>query len=102
MPNMMAEMIERQKRIEAMLTKPVEPPQPARFGLNDALNYINELGFAMSKSKFTKLSADRKLPCDKFNGRLVFKKADLDLWIESQTVAIGDSSNMALTLKQNI
>ena len=84
-------------RIETLLIKPAESQKPQRFDFNGALHYLNGLGYIMSKSKQQKLCADGKMPCSKFNNRLVFEKSELDAWIESQTVTVGNNS-AALTL----
>jgi hypothetical protein len=56
------------------------------------------LGYKISPSKLQKLTADGKIPCYKFNNRLVFERSELDRWIESKTVKVGDNSDVALTL----
>ena len=87
-------------RIETLLTKPEVSPKPQRFDFNGALDYLNKSGYTMSKSKQQKLCADGKIPCRKFNNRLVFEKSELDAWIESHTVTVGQS-DAALTLARS-
>ena len=79
-------------RIEMMLIKPEKPTKPQRFDFNGALDYINESGYVFSKSKMQKVSATGEIPCRKFNNRLVFEKSELDAWIESKTVTVGNNS----------
>ena len=99
LPNAVAEISDRLYRIEMLLTKPAEPPKPQRFDFNGALDYLNGLGYTMSKSKGQKLSASGKIPCRKFNNRLVFEKCELDEWAQSQTVAVGDESPALILAK---
>ena len=102
MPNMVAEILDRQKRIEIMLCKPIETPKPQRFDFNGALGYLKELGLTFSKSQMQKSAASGNIPCSKFNNRLVFEKSELDDWVQSRTVAVGNKSDeAALTLAQS-
>ena len=97
LPVVVSQILDKVNRIEMLLIKPSEPPKKVRFDFNGALVYFNELGYTFSKSKLQKGSATGKIPCHKFNGRLVFEKCELDAWIQSQTVTVGDNS-AALTL----
>ena len=97
LPFAVSQMMAKLTRIEKLLSQPAEPTKPQRFDFNGALAYINGLGYTFSKSKLQKFSATGDIPCHKFNRRLVFVKNELDAWLESQTVTVGESS-AALTL----
>ena len=101
LPIAVNQLIDAVNRIEKMLTRPTEPPNPLRFGFIGAVDYLNGLGFSISKSKLSKLTAEGKLPCYKFNGRIVFEKEKLDEWVASQMVTVGDTSEVALTLAKS-
>ena len=98
LPIAVTQLLETVNRIEKILTRPVEAPKPQRFSFIGAVGYLNELGYTISESKFSKLSAEGKLPSAKFNNRLVFEQSELDAWVKSQTVAVGDKSDVALSL----
>ena len=102
MPSAMMQVLERLGRIETMLMKPTEPPKPQRFDFNGALAHFKEKGCAMSKSQLQKFSASGRVPCRKFNGRLIFDRIDVDNWIESQMIKGCDNSEAAaLTLARS-
>ena len=97
-PVVISQMFEKVNRLENFLTRQIEPPKPQRFDFNGALAYLNDLGYTISKSKLQKVCADAKIPCRKFNNRLVFERSELDSWAESHTVAVGNNSDAALNL----
>ena len=101
LPIAVTQLLDKVNRIEKILTRPIEAPKPQRFSFIGAVDYLNELGFIISKSKLSKLTADGKLPCSKFNSRLVFEKDELDEWVASQTVTVGDKPEVALTLAKS-
>ena len=101
LPIAVTQLLEKVNRIETILIKPTEPPKPQRFDFNGALGYLNQQGLTFSKSQMQKKTSAGKIPCKKFNGRLVFDKKELDYWIEAQTVTVGDNSDAALTLAQS-
>lgn len=52
---------------------------------NDALNYLNELGYPIGKSTLYKLTADRAIPFKRFGQRkIVFNSEELEVWAESK------------------
>ena len=91
LPVAVTKILDKVNRIEMLLIKPEVAPKPQRFDFNGSLDYINESGYPMGISKWQKLCADGKAPCRKFNNRLVFEKTELDAWIESHTVTVGQS-----------
>ena len=99
LPSAVAEISDRLSRIEMLLTKPAEPAKPQRFDLIGALNYLNGLCYKTSKSQMQKLTASGRIPCKKFNNKLVFERNELDAWVEAQTVTVDNNSDKAaLTL----
>lgn len=80
------EFIERLLKVQIKLPKEV----PKNMSLEQALEFLNEEGYPISKSRLYKLTADRKIPHRKFANRLVFTSRELLLWCDhnSQEVII--------------
>ena len=66
------------------------------FDVAEAAEYLE-----ISKSRLWKLSADGKIPCSKFFGRLKFERDDLDTWAASNSRRRGDISSVASTLAES-
>ena len=74
---------------------PIQPTQPDKIDLTEALQHLKANGCRMSKSKAYKLSMDGKLPCiGKFGSRLVFSRKELDAWMHTQTVSIDQADDL--------
>ena len=100
LPIEVAQIGEKVNRIECLvmqLVKPTTQHRPSQFGFGGLLEYLHELGLTFSKSQLQKSTASGKIPCHKFNNRLVFVKDEIDEWIESKREPIGQS-DAALTL----
>ena len=74
---------------------PKAKAEPQRFDFNGTLDYLKGLGYTIGDSKLQKLTAMRKIPCSKFNNRLVFERSALDAWVQSQTIQVADDSEAA-------
>jgi excisionase family DNA binding protein len=74
------------EEIKRMLlnSKPSAQPDTKRMSTNEAIKFIMEQGFPMSKSKLYKLTSERKIPYDKFGIRVLFRQDNILEWIESQ------------------
>lgn len=64
-------------------TRPVEKPAET-MNLQAAIRLLAENGYPTSKSQFYKLTSTGKIPCRKYGSRLVFSRAELLRWAESQ------------------
>ena len=95
MPMAINQLLDRAIRIESLLSKPTEPPKSQRFDFNGLLSYLNESGYTYSKSQLQKATASGSIPCKKFNNRLVFEQHEIDAWVKSETVSVGDNSGRA-------
>jgi len=102
LPVAVAQIREQLNRIESLLKKPEEPEMSRRFNFDGVLAYINNSGYAFSKSQLQKNAASGKIPCRKFNNRLVFDQYEIDDWIESQTVAVRQSDAASTLAKSAI
>lgn len=56
----------------------------ARLNLQTAVDFLNQEGFPISASKLYKLTAEGKIPHQKFGHRLVFDRGALAAWAEAQ------------------
>ncbi len=67
-------------------------------GIKDAVRFLNEEGYSISKSQFAKLVAKGAIPCKKFHAKcLLFSKNELLAWAKSRCETIGQS-DVVLTL----
>jgi excisionase family DNA binding protein len=58
-----------------------------RLSLSEGVNYLNELGFKISKSKVYDLTMRKQIPFYRFGGKtILFKKDELESWAESQCI----------------
>ena len=88
-------------RILALLEKPSPHPVPEKFGVAGFHAYLRSLGLPMSPSLQQKLTAAGKIPSHKFNNKLVFKRDEIDAWIDRQispNSKVNGKSDAAITL----
>lgn len=78
------EFIEKLLKVQIKLPKEV----PKNMSLEQALKFLNEQGYPISKSRLYKLTADRKIPHRKFANRLVFSSRELLLWCDQNVKGI--------------
>jgi hypothetical protein len=71
------------KVILERIKKPEEIPKK-NLNLDDALDFLKNQGFPMSKSKIYKLCASKKIPHSHFGNRLVFNTKELIGWAENK------------------
>jgi hypothetical protein len=82
--------------------KEEEPNSPPDTGsLAQAIAFLQENGYLMSKSKLYKLTSAEQIPFRHFERRLVFSRKELLEWIKSQTVSRSNSSETLLTLAKS-
>jgi len=67
-------------------------PETKRMSTNEAIKFIVQQGFPISKSKLYKLTSEGKIPHEKFGMRVLFKQDNLVAWIENE---------MNLSMKSN-
>ena len=91
--------IQRQlEEIKNELKKPAIQPAPQRFGFKGLSDYLNSIGIAISRSKLQKLTASGRIPCVKFNAKLLFDKNEVDEWIEANMKKASNHSDTSLSL----
>ncbi len=57
---------------------------PKYLNTENALAYLKNIGFSMSKSKLYKLTALKSIPVHKNGNNLLFLQKELEQWFESQ------------------
>lgn len=74
------------EEIKRMLinNKPRSQPVTKRMSTNEAIKFIVEQGFPISKSKLYKLTSEGKIPHEKFGMRVLFKQDNLIAWISNE------------------
>lgn len=69
----------------SLLTKEKMPKQyPKHLDINEAVTFLNEQGYKITKSSLYKMTSTRKIPFSKFLGKLVFETKELITWCEHQ------------------
>lgn len=98
------------RRIEARLIAaeqqktvvlPKTPENSDTCNFVQALQFLNEKGYTLSKSSLYKLTSAKEIPHKRFKSRLVFSRKDLMQWLESQTVNTNMSSEATLQLARS-
>lgn len=69
--------------------------------LTNALAFLAEHGYPISKAKLYKLTASENIPCRKFGQKLVFSRKDLLLWAEKQTKPKSNQQEIVLSLARS-
>jgi len=81
------------------LSKP-EAPKHDIMGINDALIFLSENGYFISKNAIYNLTGTGRIPCRKFGKRLNFSRKELAAWVESNTTR-RNSDSTALTIAES-
>lgn len=74
----------------------VNKPTKKRYTLDEAVVYLCENGYPVTKSKIYKLG--NGIPRDRINGKLSFLREDLDHWIETQTTPANKMTEVAVSI----
>lgn len=68
-----------------LLNKEKHPKEyPKHMDINNAVAFLNEQGYKITRSTLYKLTSTRKIPHSKFLGKLVFETKELLTWCEHQ------------------
>jgi excisionase family DNA binding protein len=79
--------------------KSAEPPDSCSF--NQALTFLSENGYVISKSALYKLTALKKIPFKRFGRKIIFSRKELLQWVESLTMPNSGTSNVLLNLAES-
>lgn len=101
-PEQLDEIIQRaiQKYIPA---KQEEIPRqfPDTCSMEQAIEFLAEHGYRLSKSKLYKLTSTRQIPFRYFGRRLVFSRDELLAWVGIQTISGDNSADALLSLAES-
>lgn len=83
-------------------TKPVVK-RTTNLDMNEAIEYLNEIGYKCSYSQISKLTAKNEVPMSKYGRRISFNADELLKWVESKkqktinvSMAVAQSANLKL------
>lgn len=96
-PSELVEIVQEAVR-QALPREALAPKQPApseTLDLRSAIRLFSERGYPISKSRIYKLTASHHIPHRKYGTRLIFHRAELLQWLESQTCNPSDSVQTA-------
>lgn len=79
-----------------------KPPKiPDTCSVEQALSFLLENGYKLSKSKLYKLTAKKILPFRYFGRRIIFSRDELLKWIEKQTMPSSNTSDTLLAVAES-
>ena len=86
LPAAVMELVEKVDYIINLLGAKIEKREeiPKYLNTENALAYLKNIGFSMSKSKLYKLTALKSIPVHKNGNNLLFLQKELEQWFESQ------------------
>ena len=86
LPAAVMELVEKVDYIINLLGAKIEKREeiPRYLNTENALAYLKNIGFSMSKSKLYKLTALKSIPVHKNGNNLLFLQKELEQWFESQ------------------
>lgn len=86
LPAAVMELVEKVDYIINLLGAKIEKREeiPKYLNTENALAYLKNIGFPMSKSKLYKLTALKSIPVHKNGNNLLFLQKELEQWFESQ------------------
>lgn len=101
-PERLSEIVEQAIK-RTLPTKLEERPQemPESCSFSQALVYLAEQGYELSKSKLYKLTSLKKVPFRYFGRKIVFSRDELLQWVKTQTMPSANSSEILLSLAKS-
>lgn len=76
-------------KVVSNILTPKKPELPDRLQINEAVKYLNEIGFPVSKSYLQKRCALGAIPYEKCGKKCVFLKKDLRQFADNNSVKLG-------------
>lgn len=71
-----------------------DPPLKSKLNIDEALSYMNEKGYSISKSTIYKRTMEKTIPFHRFGKRkIIFDIDELDQWISKQLSGSADKVN---------
>lgn len=80
-----------------------EKPQkiPDTCSVEQALSFLLENGYKLSKSKLYKMTANKILPFRYFGRRIIFSRDELLKWVEKQTIPSSGNNETLLAIAKS-
>lgn len=101
-PEQLDEIVQRAIRKSLPVKKEEKPRQfPDTCSMEQAIEFLAEHGYRLSKSKLYKLTSTRQIPFRYFGRRLVFSREELLAWVERQTVSGDNTAEVLLSLAES-
>lgn len=79
--------------------RPEKNPDTCSF--EQALAFLSENGFKLSKSKLYKMTAGKEVPFRYFGRRIIFSRDELLAWVKRQTIPGSNASGTLLALAES-
>lgn len=87
MPQMLAEIYDEIMKMKVILDKQKRSrDMPKHMSLEDAILFLSEHGYQISKSSIYKKCASKTIPHLKFEGKLIFESKELITWVENKLI----------------
>lgn len=74
---------------------------PDTCSIEQALSFLLENGYKLSKSKLYKMTANKLLPFRYFGRRIIFSRNELLRWVDQQTIPSSNASETLLSIAQS-
>ena len=74
---------------------------PDSCSVDQALQFLLENGYKMSKSKLYKMTANRDLPFKYFGRRIIFSRSELLEWVEQQSIPSSNPDVVLLNIAKD-
>jgi excisionase family DNA binding protein len=81
--------------------KEISAEPPDTCSLEQALAFLAEHGYVVSKSKLYKLTALKQIPFKYFGRKIIFSRKELLAWMESLTMPDSSAANVLQTLARS-
>ncbi|MDR3705787.1 MAG: helix-turn-helix domain-containing protein [Paludibacteraceae bacterium] len=84
-----------------VLTLTTKKEEKKNLSLNEALEFLFEKGFRVSKSQLYKLTMENKVPCKRFGRKVIFDPQELQGWAESRVNANTEQSPITIAVAKS-
>ncbi|MFV0419079.1 MAG: helix-turn-helix domain-containing protein [Dysgonomonas sp.] len=74
---------------------------PDACSVEQALSFLLENGYKLSKSKLYKMTADKLLPFRYFGRRIIFSRSELLKWVEQETIPSSHANETLLAIAES-
>lgn len=78
--------------------KPVAEKLSNTLSLEEAVSFLNESGYPISKGTIYQLTSKNQMPFGKFGNKLIFERKELLSWAQGQIIKVTDDSDALASL----